>query len=66
MQFFNNSDLGGIELKMVLTILQVRHEWEAGTFELRPGDEDIHTANERRLKVRREKKTTYIFVNKKF
>ncbi|KAJ2688476.1 argininosuccinate lyase, partial [Coemansia spiralis] len=24
-------------------------EWQAGTFELRPGDEDIHTANERRL-----------------
>ncbi|KAJ2005950.1 argininosuccinate lyase [Coemansia thaxteri] len=24
-------------------------EWQAGTFELRSGDEDIHTANERRL-----------------
>lgn len=29
---------------------KVRHEWEAGTFEIRPGDEDVHTANERRLK----------------
>ncbi|KAJ2744313.1 argininosuccinate lyase [Coemansia sp. BCRC 34301] len=24
-------------------------EWQAGKFEIRPGDEDIHTANERRL-----------------
>ncbi|RKP13943.1 argininosuccinate lyase [Piptocephalis cylindrospora] len=28
---------------------KVLGEWEAGTFELRQGDEDIHTANERRL-----------------
>ncbi len=28
---------------------QVAAEWAASTFELRPGDEDIHTANERRL-----------------
>ncbi|KAJ1899917.1 argininosuccinate lyase [Kickxella alabastrina] len=27
----------------------VLSEWQAGTFELKPGDEDIHTANERRL-----------------
>jgi hypothetical protein len=27
----------------------VAKEWEAGTFEEKPGDEDIHTANERRL-----------------
>ena len=27
----------------------VAKEWEAGTFETKPGDEDIHTANERRL-----------------
>lgn len=27
----------------------VRQEWERGTFVLRSGDEDIHTANERRL-----------------
>ena len=28
---------------------KVHAEWEAGTFEIKPGDEDIHTANERRL-----------------
>jgi argininosuccinate lyase len=28
---------------------QVRVEWTNGTFELKAGDEDIHTANERRL-----------------
>lgn len=28
---------------------QVRQEWASGTFEIKPGDEDIHTANERRL-----------------
>ncbi len=28
---------------------QVRAEFEEGTFELQPGDEDIHTAVERRL-----------------
>jgi len=28
---------------------KVRDEWAAGTFELKAGDEDIHTANERRL-----------------
>jgi argininosuccinate lyase len=28
---------------------QVGSEWEAGSFEIKPGDEDIHTANERRL-----------------
>jgi argininosuccinate lyase len=27
----------------------VQNEWETGTFELQPSDEDIHTANERRL-----------------
>jgi argininosuccinate lyase len=38
------------EGKMLLQGLeQVREEWAAGTFELKPGDEDIHTANERRL-----------------
>jgi len=30
-------------------LVKVRAEWEAGTFEVKPGDEDIHTANERRL-----------------
>jgi len=29
---------------------QIASEWESGTFVLRDGDEDIHTANERRLK----------------
>lgn len=28
---------------------QVEQEWEAGTFKIVSGDEDIHTANERRL-----------------
>lgn len=27
----------------------VGSEWEAGTFQVKAGDEDIHTANERRL-----------------
>jgi len=30
-------------------LVAVRAEWAAGTFEVKPGDEDIHTANERRL-----------------
>ncbi|KAJ1893839.1 argininosuccinate lyase [Kickxella alabastrina] len=30
-------------------LAMVLSEWQAGTFELKPGDEDIHTANERRL-----------------
>lgn len=30
-------------------LCQVRAEWTNGTFVLKPGDEDIHTANERRL-----------------
>lgn len=34
--------LGGLEA--------VRKEWADGTFKLEPADEDIHTANERRLK----------------
>jgi len=28
---------------------KVRAEWAAGTFDIKPSDEDIHTANERRL-----------------
>ena len=31
--------------------LQVADEWSKGAFVIKPGDEDIHTANERRLKV---------------
>lgn len=33
-------------------ILQVSAEWSKGVFEIKPEDEDIHTANERRLKVK--------------
>ncbi|XP_067681227.1 argininosuccinate lyase-like [Haliotis asinina] len=29
---------------------KVKEEWQKNVFELKPGDEDIHTANERRLK----------------
>ncbi|KAM3868747.1 argininosuccinate lyase-like [Diretmus argenteus] len=29
---------------------QISEEWSKGTFVIKPGDEDIHTANERRLK----------------
>ncbi|CAB1315750.1 unnamed protein product [Coregonus sp. 'balchen'] len=29
----------------------IHDEWSKGVFEVKPGDEDIHTANERRLKV---------------
>lgn len=30
---------------------QIRIEWDNRSFEIKSGDEDIHTANERRLKV---------------
>lgn len=30
---------------------KVKFEWEQGKFVIENGDEDIHTANERRLKV---------------
>lgn len=36
---------------VLLPSLQVAEEWAQGTFKLNPNDEDIHTANERRLKV---------------
>lgn len=32
-------------------IIQISEEWCKGAFVTKPGDEDIHTANERRLKV---------------
>ncbi|HRJ44051.1 MAG TPA: argininosuccinate lyase, partial [Caldilineaceae bacterium] len=35
--------------QLVAGLERVADEWAAGTFELHPGDEDIHTANERRL-----------------
>jgi argininosuccinate lyase len=34
---------------LVAGLEQVAAEWAAGTFAIHPGDEDIHTANERRL-----------------
>lgn len=34
-----------------IVVNQVWGEWSSGTFQIKPGDEDIHTANERRLKV---------------
>lgn len=30
---------------------KVKIEWDKNSFEIKEGDEDIHTANERRLKV---------------
>lgn len=30
---------------------QIKLEWNCASFEIKKGDEDIHTANERRLKV---------------
>ncbi|XP_072043943.1 LOW QUALITY PROTEIN: argininosuccinate lyase-like [Amphiura filiformis] len=39
------------EMNLILDGLKkVGQEWEAGTFTIEKGDEDIHTANERRLK----------------
>ncbi|XP_038614918.1 argininosuccinate lyase [Tachyglossus aculeatus] len=39
------------ELEKILSGLdKVAEEWSAGTFKVSPNDEDIHTANERRLK----------------
>lgn len=35
--------------QLVVGLERVADEWAGGRFELRPGDEDIHTANERRL-----------------
>ncbi|XP_027129517.1 argininosuccinate lyase [Larimichthys crocea] len=39
------------EMNQILTGLdQISEEWSRGVFVIKPGDEDIHTANERRLK----------------
>ncbi|KAL2094602.1 hypothetical protein ACEWY4_009321 [Coilia grayii] len=39
------------EMNQIVTSLdQVHAEWSGGSFQIRSGDEDIHTANERRLK----------------
>jgi len=35
--------------QLVVGLEKVGEEWAAGTFEIKAGDEDIHTANERRL-----------------
>jgi argininosuccinate lyase len=35
--------------QIVAGLAQVAEEWQAGKFVIQPGDEDIHTANERRL-----------------
>eukprot|EP00594_Rhizosolenia_setigera_P015466 CAMPEP_0178958706 /NCGR_PEP_ID=MMETSP0789-20121207/11804_1 /TAXON_ID=3005 /ORGANISM="Rhizosolenia setigera, Strain CCMP 1694" /LENGTH=461 /DNA_ID=CAMNT_0020641467 /DNA_START=95 /DNA_END=1477 /DNA_ORIENTATION=+ len=35
--------------QLVEGLAKVKAEWEDGSFQLKPGDEDIHTANERRL-----------------
>lgn len=35
--------------ELVDGLQKVRAEWQSGTFEIKAGDEDIHTANERRL-----------------
>ena len=35
--------------QLVASLEQVRAEFDAGTFQIQPGDEDIHTAVERRL-----------------
>lgn len=40
-----------VEMSASIVLNQVLGEWSSGTFQLKPGDEDIHTANERRLKV---------------
>lgn len=40
-------------MKMPPLCLQIGEEWSQGAFVLKDGDEDIHAANERRLKVSR-------------
>lgn len=39
------------------SIVQISEEWSNGAFVIKPGDEDVHTANERRLKVSDVKRT---------
>ena len=47
----NNGILSAEEFaKVEEGLAAVQQEWESGTFQIKPGiDEDIHTANERRL-----------------
>uniref|UniRef100_A0A6U6GN06 Argininosuccinate lyase n=2 Tax=Odontella aurita TaxID=265563 RepID=A0A6U6GN06_9STRA len=35
--------------QLISGLEKVKEEWASGSFEIKPGDEDIHTANERRL-----------------
>lgn len=35
--------------QLIEGLSKVMEEWQANAFEIKPGDEDIHTANERRL-----------------
>ena len=49
-----NHDTGILDAKELKTLIsgleRVKEEWKSGKFEIKPGvDEDIHTANERRL-----------------
>ncbi|KAK1585801.1 L-Aspartase-like protein [Colletotrichum navitas] len=47
---YNNGTLTQHEFKEIERgLLEVEKEWEAGKFKMVPGDEDIYTANERRL-----------------
>lgn len=41
----------GFVLDDRIFLIQIFEEWSKGDFVIKPGDEDIHTANERRLKV---------------
>lgn len=48
------------ENKLIQNSLEfIQNEWKQGDFKISEGDEDIHTANERRLKVSRN---IYIYV----
>ena len=38
-------------VSFIILTLQIATEWASGSFVIKAGDEDIHTANERRLKV---------------
>jgi hypothetical protein len=47
---YNNKILTEDEFKAIEKgLLDVKEEWKAGKFEVKQNDEDIHTANERRL-----------------
>lgn len=50
--FLSSSDSEKEYDLMVDGLIRVSDEWATNSFKLLPGDEDIHSANERRLKVR--------------